>query len=300
MIGISTCWWNGKLHKGEELFKELLAIPVDGIELEYRIPEPLFNEIKDRLKKEINIISIHNFFPFPEEFLGKKRPSGDLIPLSCPDRYEREIAIKLTKRTIEVASELEARYVILHLGYVEMDIEKKDFYKRLMEKDDTEDYIKKLLKEKEEKRQRYMDSVLLSIDALNREAIKREVFLGIENRYYPHEIPDFKELGIILKEFEGGNVGYWHDMGHAIVQENANIIPQDMLLKTYADYLLGVHVHDVKGFNDHLPPGRGKVDFGRIARLLKEGIPKVLEVESHFSIDDIISSLGVLKESGIR
>ena len=63
---------------------------------------------------------------------------------------------------------------------------------------------------------KHLDAVLFSLDKLNREAEKRKAyFLGVENRYYLHEIPDFDEIGMVLREFEGGKLRYWHDVGHA-------------------------------------------------------------------------------------
>ena len=41
------------------------------------------------------------------------------------------------------------------------------------------------------------------ITFFNKEAEKKGVFLGVENRYYFNEIPDFEEIAIIMNEFEG-------------------------------------------------------------------------------------------------
>ena len=65
-------------------------------------------------------------------------------------------------------------------------------------------FIGEQLEIREGKKQKSLDSVLFSLDRLNREAEKKGVTLCIENRYYLHEIPSFDEIGSILNEFKGG------------------------------------------------------------------------------------------------
>lgn len=37
MLGISTCWWNGKGMRGNEIVDEALDMGFHGLELEYRL-----------------------------------------------------------------------------------------------------------------------------------------------------------------------------------------------------------------------------------------------------------------------
>ena len=99
--------------------------------------------------------------------------------------------------------------------------------------------INGLLETKKRERQRNLDAALKSLDVLNERADRLGLYLGIENRFQLHEIPDFLELGVILKRFEGARVKYWHDAGHAQAQENMGIIPQGELLKAYGENLVG-------------------------------------------------------------
>ena len=61
-------------------------------------------------------------------------------------------------------------------------------------------FLSHLRKERTSKRQQFLDAVLFSLEKLNQEAEKQGVSLGVENRYYFHEIPDFEEFGIIFKK----------------------------------------------------------------------------------------------------
>ena len=71
------------------------------------------------------------------------------------------------------------------------------------------------------------------LDRLNREAVRRGLLLGVENRFHPHEIPVRDEIGTILREFAGGAVRYWHDVGHALNHQRLGLTTQQELLEAY-------------------------------------------------------------------
>lgn len=147
--------------------------------------------------------------------------------------------------------------------------------------------------------QRHLDAVLFSLETLNREAEQKGLFLGIENRYHLHEIPDFDEIEMILEQFRGGNIRYWHDVGHAFAQENMGIIPQKDLLRAYSEMLIGVHLHDAEGLDDHRAPGQGEVDFDQIKSFLKPSHIRILEVHSDVGEKDLRKGIQHLKSLGI-
>jgi hypothetical protein len=66
MLGISICWWSNKVFRGEEIVSDILGLGLKGIELEYRISNSVFKQMKSRLKRDLTVLSIHNFFPMPE------------------------------------------------------------------------------------------------------------------------------------------------------------------------------------------------------------------------------------------
>ena len=282
MLGISTCWWENKQYTGSMIIDDILELGLRGVELEYRITLSVYEEMKSRLKEDIKVLSLHNYFPRPAERMDKY-PSGDLFLLSSEDASERDDAIKHTMTTIEYAERLGASCIVLHLGYVDLPFFVDDFRKiRDQGKDNKaklmglidrhkSDRIKKGLKQ--------LDSLFLSLEKLNREAVKRNVFLCIENRYYFSEMPSFDEIGAIIQEFHGGMIRYWHDTGHGTVQENLGICPQKDLLEAYADHMAGIHLHDVKWLEDHLAPGQGNVDFNMIKSYLKPSTLKILELD---------------------
>ena len=54
---------------------------------------------------------------------------------------------------------------------------------------------------RETKYRKNLDAVFFSLEKLNQEAGKKGVFIGIENRHHFNEIPNFSEIGTILREF---------------------------------------------------------------------------------------------------
>jgi sugar phosphate isomerase/epimerase len=140
--------------------------------------------------------------------------------------------------------------------------------------------------------------VFSSLEKLLPEAERRGIRLGIENRYYFHEIPDFEEIGMILGRFRSENIGYWHDVGHAQVQEYTGIARQRELLEAYGDDLIGVHLHDADGLDDHLAPGQGDVDFGALRLFLRPTHIKILEVHPKVRKRNLIAGIRFIRALG--
>ncbi|MEE9613119.1 MAG: TIM barrel protein [Desulfatiglandales bacterium] len=303
MLGISTCWWVDRIDRGDEFISDILKLGLEGIELEYRIKDSFYRQIRPQLKKTLKVLSIHNFFPKPEE-LEMTKASGDLFLLSSTDQDERLRAVKYSVRTIEHAYDLGAKAVILHLGRVEMSNPTPKFLK--FNRGDKEERKEALFSINEQRlvrgarHQKNLDAVLFSLEDLNREAERRGISLGIENRYHFHEIPDFEEIGLILGRFQGGHVRYWHDVGHALAQENMGIIPQRHLLEAYSKMMIGIHLHDVIGCDDHLAPGQGELNFKEIKPFLNSSHIKILEVHSKVDRKDLLEGIRFIKSVGIE
>ncbi len=127
MLGISTVWKSGMIKDGQKLMECFAELGFREIELEYRISEKTFKEIKQFLKKtdDLKIVSIHNFFPIPDIH---ETGGADIFHFSSEDKEERSLAVTYAIKTIQIASELGARAVVLHLGMVKMDIVSKGLF----------------------------------------------------------------------------------------------------------------------------------------------------------------------------
>ena len=304
MIGLSSCWCSGKTEDGLGLLDMLLRTGLKQIELEYRITAKMYQQMKPQLKKRNpQVVSIHNFFPVPEILPKRGMGGGDAFLLSSEDKEERKQAIKYTRRGIQIANDLEAKVVVLHLGKVEIPSEMKQLF-RLYDENEIDSpegkaFIEQKRKERLKKRAKHLGSVMFSLEELIKEALKQNILLGIENAYRINAIPDFDEIGLFLQEFQGAPMGYWHDVGHAQVKENLGWHNHLQLLKAYKDSIIGIHLHDIKGYKDHLAPGIGEFDFSILKDYLPEDGIKIIEVHEETSEEELLNGISFLREMGL-
>lgn len=301
-IGISTCWRSGRTRDSGTLLDEVTAFAgITGVELEYRILpdllEPLLQGIRAR---GIRVFSVHNFCPHPAARASEK-PGGDVFLLSSPEPEERAQAVAHTRRTLELAAEVGARAVVLHLGRVEME-EPMDQLKALYDQGDRDStayrsLLGRVLRDREALRSPYLAAVERSLGELVSSAQQLGVTLGIETRYYLREIPSYEETARLLETFRGAPVGYWHDMGHAAVQETLGLHDGPGWLNTYADRLAGVHIHDTRGHEDHLAPGDGTTDFSQLREHLAPSTPGILELRPDVTPEALRQGLATLRNA---
>jgi sugar phosphate isomerase/epimerase len=56
------------------------------------------------------------------------------------------------------------------------------------------------------------------------------------------------------------------------------VVSQEDLLTTHGERLVGIHLHDAAGMNDHLAPGNGEIDFTILKPYLKAAPAVVIEL----------------------
>lgn len=299
MIAVSTAWKSANAESVDDILIPIRECGFEVIELEYRITAKMFRDMLPSLRRgQPKVSSVHNFFPLPEG-LARDGASGDLFSLSSPDREERERAVKYTLRTLEHAHEVGARGVVLHLGKIDMDngfSQLREAYEKGIKDGSMRNYVKELFAERTRRSSKYLEGALFSMDRLWRTAERFELRLGIENRFYLNEVPSVEEIGSILEKFEGSPIGYWHDVGHAEVQQRLYGISQRELLERFSRHLVGVHLHDVDNVKDHLAPGKGSVDFDMIRKYVNRDAIHVIELSPDVSEEDLRDSIGFLSE----
>ena len=300
MLALSTSWQSGGSVTAEEMLTAFENTGIKGIELSYRISQDLYQQLRAPLKRSgLNVVSIHNYFPTPP-VKPDSRGSGDLFLLSSSDREERRLAIQGTLKSIEHAAELGAAAVVLHCGYVEMNPEMPALYQyyqsNQLNSEAAQIFIQNKLKQRDHRKAKHMDSLLSSLDRLLPVAEKQGVLLGLENRYYYHELPGLDDFGAIFANFKGAPIGYWHDTGHAHANEILGFIPKNALLQNYADQLIGVHLHDAVGLDDHIPPGTGEIDFQALKPYLKSDTIKVIELKPGIPAAEVLEGIRFVRE----
>jgi sugar phosphate isomerase/epimerase len=280
MIAISTMWNALRQPDGAALLDELKELGFDAIELSRHLTREQIEQIKPHLANT-QICSIHNFCPVLHGSL-QSEAENDPIHLASLDADTRNEAVKQTIRTMELAVEIEVPIVVLHLGKVDTydrSYLMYDFYE--YGEREFEAFGAKVVEATEwrkRKEAKHQDAVLFSLDTLNETALRMDVYLAIENRPRYHQIPNFDEVGLFLETFKGSNMRYWHDVGHAMLQERVGLCWSQRWLEAYAENLIGVNLHDLKDLEAYHPPGSGDLDFKEILSEIPPETPTVLEV----------------------
>ncbi len=281
-FSLSTSWISWRVPDIDEMIDEIKSFGFSSVELDFTLSTKKVKQIKNLVKQDkIKVTSLHNFCPFPDDYQGRYK-SPNIYNFASKDPLERELAVKNTCRTIDYALELGAKAIVTHCG----EFPVKNHTNKLIDmleqnqKDSTK-YSKlklKLFRELEPLRQEFLQYTLFTLDKINEYAVKKGIMVGIENRYLAHEIPDIEGAVLLLNQLQGGNIRYWHDVGHAQMMENLDIFYHEEYVNFFKNHIVGIHIHDIIRSSDHRAPGTGIFDFNRINEFLNQDIIKVLEV----------------------
>ncbi|MFH1622443.1 MAG: TIM barrel protein [Candidatus Omnitrophota bacterium] len=291
MFALSTSWNTAASNSGKQIVNEIRNLGFDSIELCFSHTKKEISQISKDLG--VRVVSLHNFCPIPDGLLRKKA-LPDFFSLSSLNKTERKKALKFSKRTILLAKKLKTKAVILHTGRVEIEDYTRDLIKlKIKGQDKTSrfEFLKELAtREREQNKHKYLDCIFKSLRELSDFAYNLGIALGIENRFYIREIPSFEEIKFFLENFHKKGLYYWHDIGHAYVLEKLGFAKHLDYLKSYKEYLLGIHLHDVKKCEDHMAPFTGEIDFKQIKPYIKRGTIKVIEAHRPATAKEIIES----------
>lgn len=286
-LAVSTVWARSRTMAGafppepaagaRAVLAALDRLGLKRLELEYRLSGPVLGQLLPELApRGYSVVSLHNFMFMPPD-MPHRLASGDLFNLASLDQDQRRLAERYTLKTLELASDLEAEAVVLHLGGVEglADKEATGEAARAGEKTPA---LSALLAARAQQAPRHLDAASFCLERLAERAGSLGVVLGLENRYHGFQVPDFAEMGLLLARFQGAPLGLWYDSGHAAVQEAAGLTPARDWLAAYGHSLAGCHLHDARGPQDHLAPGQGELDWPALTQALLDAPLKVLEV----------------------
>jgi sugar phosphate isomerase/epimerase len=272
-FSFSTSWnWQGAVS-GRKLIEEILDLGFTRVELNYKIGENLLAEILPMIEAgTVAVSSVHNVFPDARD--PRFDPDSRLLGFEDDDLRAR--SIELTKRTIDWAARLGAGAVVVHVGETPIDAADipagtawtcrsgREYDERLKAlfsrgKKGTPEYDS-LFAELVDRRSTLAPAELRRIGESLGELgnyIARKGFavrIGIENRAMCHQIPDYVETGMLLRELEGAPIGPWFDMGHGAMMRHLGFFDDRAEISRIADRLVGVHIHDVDGVADHFAP----------------------------------------------
>jgi sugar phosphate isomerase/epimerase len=288
MISLSTAWCPPKygnmaklLAAGRKMGFEAFELGVNGFPFD---AEAVLNAIA---RDGIHISSIHAVCSRGEVPTANMR--GDWIGEA--DEKLRTLGVALVKETIDIARLVKAPAVVLHGGTLPMpDVRTTQtalYRLASLSSDELEDVpaVREFIEERGKIVEPYLDALERSLAELC--AYAPETLLALENRYTISDLPHGAEFRRVFDNVNAPNLRYWHDVGHAhIISRIGFVKHQDMLLSV-DDKIVGMHLHDIGGFNDHMPPGEGGFDFSRVADFIEDDTIKVMEIGSSHSARSI-------------
>ncbi len=278
---------------------EITDLGFERLEVEYRVSENAVPGIEEAVRSgRIAVSSVHNFSPLP----ASNKPSnwgGDTLSLSSPDEPERSEAVNLTLRSLELAKRLGAKALILHMGEVDTG---RGFFKELADvvkaegvaSADARKIRQNLTEARDVRKPAFLDSAVKSLKELLARSEDSGVTVCIENRYFHNQIPLPDEVIHIIREIPSPRLRYWHDLGHAHVEEVLGFSSHLEVLDLLEAHIFGMHIHDSVFVRDHKAPGTGEIDFAGVFAKINRPVISVLELASSVTKDDIRRSTDFL------
>ncbi|MBA4385240.1 MAG: hypothetical protein C0410_10935, partial [Anaerolinea sp.] len=248
-------------------------------ELNHNVSPDAFDEFD---QNQFHIGSLHD--PCPAIIPAKELDKRDWLVTSL-DESLRIKGVDVIKRTIEQAVTLCSTLVVIHPGRVVGDHSLDKLIREKYRKgekgfDEYKTLRNQLIEDRLERGKPHLESLLKSIGDLVEFNKNSTIMLGLENRLHYYELPIFDEFQTILTTFTQPWVGWQFDVGHLHIHAELGLTNFDEWLNHFGKRIMGIHLHDVQGIDDHLSPGCGDVDFSKIAKFLPEFSYRTLEVDS--------------------
>jgi sugar phosphate isomerase/epimerase len=300
VIAFSTCWNSRRHTTGDAALREIKTkLGFDLIELDRAAGMSPIQAIQKLLDSgEIRVSSLHDSCVLPAR---ASATSPDCYKFSSVSATERERAVTQAFQAIDLAAQLNAPFVVLNLGNVDMS----PITNRLIAMAKAGGYLSReyvrmkisAVRERERTAPQYLERVKHCLLRVIEYAVSRNIRIGLVARRDYEHIPTERELSELLEEMNSPHLGYWHDFGHCQVKENLGFIDHVEWLRAVGPRTLGCHVQDCiwPGREGQLP-FTGGVDFEKLVPLLPVNCLLVWEVNPNKTADAIRQSVQMWKE----
>ena len=301
MLSFSTCWNNSRHSEGDELIEEIRELGFNTVELSHGMTVSKLPGIQKSYREGRFLCSgVHNYFPSPVEVMID---APDAYEFTSHRAYDRQRAMEMTLKTLELAAEFHAGYIVLHMGSVPMPSKKWTKPLTAMVKEGqqlTPEYAKakvEFVRKREKIAPLYYQRAIEALEELSEKAGELKIPLAVESRSRFEDMPNEDEMIRLQEHFKDNPwVGYWHDFGHVQLKHNLGLLDHDQWLGKMAPYLIGCHVHDVQWpERDHRVPLTGELDFKKLLRHIDPRKPLVWELSPTRKADQIMEALEVWK-----
>lgn len=302
MLSFSSCWNNSRHSDGEAMIEEIVDLGFTNIELSHGMTIAKLPGIRKAYQRGLFTCSgVHNYFPSPVE-----------VMIDAPDAYEytshrpfdRQRAMEMTFKTLEIAAEFNAHYLVLHMGSVPMP--SKKWTKPLTAmvaagEQNTPAYVKDkiaFVKKREKIAPLYFSRAIESLEQIAEKAAEYGVKLAVESRSRYEDMPNEREMVKLQEHFKDNEwVGYWHDFGHVQLKHNLGLLDHLEWLEKMEPYIIGAHVHDVEWpARDHRVPFTGELVYAPLLKFFPENCPLIWELSPTRKTAEIKESLQFWKD----
>jgi sugar phosphate isomerase/epimerase len=295
-VALSTMWAIGRFHSLADFLSAGRELGFGRFELNHAINSAMLAG----LSLDGIITSIHE--PCPADLSAAALKERNWL-VSAPDEENRRRGVAAIRRSIDLAHELGVPVVIVHPGRVDIDPADESPLFKLYKagQSDQPQYAQakeRFMGARAAQAPTNIRSVRRSLLELAEHAAQVGVRLALENRYHCFEIPWPDELDDLLNVGCGPVVGYWHDVGHAQVLEHLGFGTHEEWLRRFAGHVIGVHLHDVVGVNDHLAAGLGQIDWDMVASYLPANALRTCEFQPHNSPEQVAAGVKWLVAKG--
>jgi sugar phosphate isomerase/epimerase len=284
MLAFSSCWNNSRHSDGETMIEEIVDLGFSNIELSHGMTIAKLPGIKKAYDRKLFTCSgVHNYFPSPVEVMID---APDAYEFTSHRPFERQRAMDMTLRTLNLAAEFEAHYLVLHMGSVPMSPRKFTKPLTAMVAEGAQhdaSYVKAklaFLKKREKLGPLYFHRAMEALSIIADRAAELGVKLAIESRSRFEDMPTEREM-IALQDHFADNpwIGYWHDFGHVQLKHNLGLLDHEAWLERISPHLIGGHVHDVQWpARDHRVPFSGTLDYAALLKFFPADCPLVWEL----------------------
>lgn len=284
------------------MIEEIAGLGFKRVELSHGIRVSLVPGIMKAVDESlIEVSSVHNFCPLP---VGINHAAPNLYQPSTADMREMFSWNRYTLQTLDFAEKTGAKKVVMHSGSVQLFFKspeqklKKWIRTRGLEAvhlSEDESFVRRrnramrrIRKASDKPEQRVKESYQRAMEWASERGLK----LCVENREGLSEMPFDSELVAFLDAISGsGQIGYWHDTGHAQIKHQFGLLDHRGHLAALRNHLAGFHLHDVTATGvDHQTVGTGTVDFKMIAEFVRPEHELVLELSPQLSSRDVLAS----------
>ena len=303
-FALSTNWCNRKYSSGEEIADKALELGFAALELGFNTTQDQLAGFLKRLD-QIPVESVHAFCPVP---LSAPDGSPELYSLASLDENERAMARIYLLKTIDTASDLGAKSIVLHAGRIPLATffsKKRDSHllreTLIAAKGDTlnpkyRKVLNSALSVRNKRAAKITDIFIRELESIEPVLEKRSLALALENLPFLEGYPNEVETLDIVTRLSGSRVFAWYDTGHHRVREMHGWIDdaaKEALEKLQdASLIRGMHINDVKDYyDDHFAPGGGSVDFAALSSMAEKAEHIVFEPKSHVSEENLSKSI---------